>query len=391
MKHDGLVVVLGIGVNQKDFIRRLKLRKYTICGFGKGRNDPEARNDCDYFFEVDTSHSDQIIKHVESIGIPVIGIGSFAGGKAIQSLQELERHFGVSTKIPKNISVGMDKLAQQVLYRQFDIGALNTIRAKDLDSYSSLNDTEYYIVKPSVGRGSLDIRIMTASDIKSRIQTLSSQDLVIQEYFVGTEYRVFALIQDKRLKLMCPIVRKSVQGSHLIGRLIYAPKSSAILNKYFDNVIRKCNLVNCVVKADILINGNEIRLIEMDIGVGGGEYFKKLISMIYSRDVTELYIDLILDKQISAIPSPINQKKIMDYFYLANGVYEIDRDSIQKFFKNEYTDPVVQFNALIPNQFTARAKINSDFIAAVVHSADIPLETTHDSFRKFMDHHRIKH
>lgn len=64
-----------------------------------------------------------------------------------------------------------------------------------------------------------------------------------------------------------------------LGVLKYSGEHRELLENFIKKFIQKTNIVNTIMKADIIVSPEkDIHVIEMDIGVGGGTYYKEFVS-----------------------------------------------------------------------------------------------------------------
>ena len=124
----------------------------------------------------------------------------------------------------------------------------------------------------------------------------------------------------------------------------------------------------------------------MDIGVGGGKYFKNFINSSTGIDIIELYLDLILGKEISATTETLTRFKLMDYCYIEKNRYNLNKEMINNFFKKLLGNCIIQYNSMLEKEFLSKAEVNSDFIVAAIHHRhDISNQEINIEFKKFMD------
>ncbi|RTR05355.1 ATP-grasp domain-containing protein [Halomonas nitroreducens] len=365
-----LVVSVGAGCAQRKFIEKLKAHEYKVAAFGRGRNDPYAVSLCDYFEEIDTSNGAEAVSWIKSLGERVLGAGSFSGGGAIDTLQYIDRAFSLCTQIPGNLSVGIDKKEQQKLYKKIKAGHIETFYGDEFkDLTVKVKKDKMYIVKPVVGRGSLGVYTLSGKEVLEKINEQGLPGCVVQEYVEGKEYRVLLLVHNRTIKTLCPIRRESAAGSCLLGRLSFDMTAEALLNHYFKSLLSKMNVENSIVKADVLVHEGTVKLIEMDIGVGGGVYFVKYASEVQGFDIVDDYIGLITGGEVrNHMGLRKRGELVMDYVYHDYGDNVLLQDSLIKKMSDMLGGCSIQFNPLLKNKVGGRPQKNSDFIFCVIHN-----------------------
>lgn len=365
---DKLVVSVGAGYPQYPFIYALKEKGYQVAAFGKGRNDENAVKLCDYFKEIDTGNHIEAIDWLKQLPIEVSAVGSFAGGIAINTLHEISRAFNLPTSIPKPLSVGMDKFSQQKLYEKYNLNSIKTFRVSEFIKTPLLaNGIDEFIIKPSIGRGSAGVCKVTLKELKKLIfeKAISETDM-IQEFRSGEEYRMLIIVQDNELKLLAPIKRQSFHGSFLLGRLSYVDDHLIKIKDYVIKMIDNLKLKDVIIKADILVSEENIDMIEMDIGVGGGVYYKTFISYLFNYNITDEYINLITGNEVAQAKTS-EHKVLMDYVYNLSGKpITYDKLNCNQLLNNILGENIIVPNLLCPGK-TGNFKSNADFIFCVIH------------------------
>lgn len=364
-----VIVSVGAGTMQYPFIHALHSRGHQIVAFGKGRNSDRAVSLCSHFKAIDTSDHNAAIAWLKSLELPISAAGSFAGGKAIDTLQAICSEFNLPTRVPDYLHVGMDKIRQQELYQKFQLSTIRTWRLSDTEPLLPvLSNLKDFIVKPAIGRGSAGVLRMSYGELEHAVHTRTLlPGTVIQEFKEGIEFRVLLMVQQGTIKVLAPIHRCSFEGTFLLGRLAYSNEHLPRLHRYLDEMVRRLNIVDAVIKADLMINDDDIDMIEMDIGVGGGYYFKAYISDLFQQDLIETYIDLITGTPIKAIEA-VNDLLCMDYIYNLHGTPTTYEPTKIEAELNALVGPHrILINQLRPEQ-TGHHNSNADFLFTVIHS-----------------------
>jgi|GEM_PF-6594703 len=368
-----IVVSVGMGPGQLAFIKRLKELGYAVAAFGKGKNSDEAERLADYTAEIDTRNAQEAIKWINSLNVEVIAVGSFAGGMAVTTVQKLSNYYHVPTEIPDIFVVGADKVKQQMLYEKYGLSSIKTWKIGDISStlLEKFEDDEEFILKPAVGRGSEGITIFTKDEFINYIQKqegINSEDIV-QIVRKGNEYRCIMIVQNGKLKLVAPILRKSYRDTVFLGVLRYSNVHLELLEQFVDKFIKESNIVNTIIKADIIVSKKHIDIIEMDIGVGGGSYYKKFVSRLYGRNLMDEYIKLITNQPIETfVVAEPNLK--MDYvFNHFSTPIRYDLEECLNKLESNFGECEIQINQLHP-EVKGGFNSNADFIFTVMHQED---------------------
>ncbi len=361
-----VVLSIGMGPGQLDFIKRLKESGYSIIAFGKGKNSQEAVSLCDYTSEIDTRDFASAVAWIDTLPVKITAVGSYAGGAAVTTVQKLANYYGVCTSVPDELVVGSDKTAQQILYEKYALSSIKTWRAADINAeiVESLGECDY-ILKPAVGRGSEGISFLTKDKLKEKIGRLNNED-IIQVVRKGTEYRCVIIVQNTEIKLIAPILRKSYKDTVFLGILSYSENDIDRLGRFIESFVKKAGLRNTIIKADIIVSEKNIDVIEMDIGVGGGSYYKTFVSRVFGCELMDEYIKLITGQNIDKFEVK-RPDLVMEYVYNHSSKpvhYELER--CKSFYEKKYSYSEIQVNKLHPEGKGGYAS-NADFIFTVIH------------------------
>ena len=228
-----VVVSVGMGPGQLAFIKRLRELGYNVIAFGKGKNSEEAEKLCLYSAQLDTHRSKEVIEWIDSLNVNVIGVGSFAGGQAVHTVQVLSDYYNAPTKIPSELMVETSKEEQQKLLEKYHLSSIHTWKAKDLSVEMVKREAnDDFIVKPANGRGSKGILFIDKEALKKRLDNHDFQeDDVIQVVKKGREYRCVFIIQNQKIKLLAPILRKFYRNTLFLGVLRYSEKDLNVIEK----------------------------------------------------------------------------------------------------------------------------------------------------------------
>lgn len=364
---DKCIVSVGIGPGQTDFIRAVKNRGYLVAGFGKGDNDLEAIQLCDFCADIDTADADAAIEWLQGIPAQIVAAGSFAGGVAIKTLQLITNVFQLATCFDSKCIVGMNKIEQQKIYEQYHLSTIKTWMGDEIKA-ENIESGKQYIVKPCEGRGSKGVFRLSGAELLTQIdnEKIGVRDIV-QEYFEGVEYRAVLFVQDGKAVALLPIKRISYKNTYFLGKLSYEESGRAPITEFAKRVIEQFHMSQAVLKFDVLVHGAEVNLIEMDVGVCGGIYFGEYLSALLDSNTTELYLDIILNQK--AEKQRIKKADmIMEYIYNEKQVpIHYNLEQCKKKLQERYgIDTRIVVNRLHP-EFKSGYSSNADFIFAVIH------------------------
>lgn len=360
------ILSVGAGYPQEEFADAIKARGYKLLSIGKGKNSEHVIKVSDVFAEIDTHSFEEVDRWIQNNNIQFDAAGSFAGGGAILTLQQINKKYHMPTEVPDDLMVGMDKFSQAELYEKYNLTSIKSWTVSEMNSVPE--DVNEFVVKPAIGRGSVGVEFVSRETLVDRLSKgLIPEDYIIQVFRKGTEYRMLLIIQNSEIKLLAPILRRSYKNTSFLGRLSCCTNELNRIEAYCERMVEDMKLVNGIIKFDILVSREHIDMIEMDISVGGGIYFKRYIEKLFEWDIINKYIDLILDNPIEHAHIT-NPKLVMDYVYNETGEpFEMNSDVLESALKEIIVgDFKVVYNKFKPWE-TGKFGSNADFICTVIH------------------------
>jgi hypothetical protein len=366
MKKDITILSIGAGYPQEEFADAIKERNYKLISIGKGKNSAYVISKSDLFAEVDTHSFEDVDKWITENNIHFDAAGSFAGGGAILTLQKINKKYDMPTKIPNDLMVGMDKFSQADLYEKYHLTSIKSWTVSDMKSVPE--NIDEFVVKPAVGRGSVGVEFIDREELANRLSKGAiPDDYIIQVFRKGVEYRMLLIAQSGDIKLLAPVKRHSFRDTSFLGRLECCTDDLGRIRDYCECMIKDMNISNAIIKYDILVSAEHIDMIEMDISVGGGIYFKRYIEKLFEWDIINKYIDLILDIPIGNAHIS-NPQLVMDYVYNETGKpFVMNKDELESLLKQKVnSDFKVVYNKFNPWE-TGKFGSNADFICTVIH------------------------
>ncbi len=360
------ILSIGAGYPQEEFADAIKDRNYKLISIGKGMNSEYVISKSDIFAEVDTHSFEDVDNWITENNIRFDAAGSFAGGGAILTLQKINKKYNMPTRIPDDLMVGMDKFSQADLYEKYHLTSIKSWTVSEMKSVPE--DIEEFVVKPAVGRGSVGVEFIDRGELVNRLSKgLIPDDYIIQVFRKGVEYRMLLIAQGGNIKLLAPVKRHSFRNTSFLGRLECCTDDLGRIREYCECMVRDMKISNAIIKFDILVSTNHIDMIEMDISVGGGIYFKRYIEKLFEWDIINKYIDLILDIPIEETHIS-NPKLVMDYVYNETGKpFAMNKEALEALLQKKVNSGFkVVYNKFKPWE-TGKFGSNADFICTVIH------------------------
>jgi len=361
-------VSVGMGPGQHDFIKHLKERGFTVAAFGKGKNSEEAMRMCDYCAEIDTRDYEAAAKWLDSLNINVIAVGSYSGGQAVRTVTKLSNYFHTATCIPDEIISDNTKIGQQRMLEKHGLSSIKTFGLREFENVGELNLTDKYVVKPDVGRGSEGVKIVSYAELSDIYRgSLEDDKTVVQSFRKGTEYRCVLMINEGKIILLAPVKRTSYKNTVFLGVLEYSDKDYNNIYTFFESFVKRAGIVNSVIKTDVIVSADCIDVIEMDIGAGGGMYYKKYVGSLFGINLMDEYINLTLGKKLDEF-KVTNPCLRMEYVF-NNFSYPVgyDIEECMKALSDRFGEAEIVRNILEPEKKGGYAS-NADFIFTVIRS-----------------------
>lgn len=372
------ILSIGAGYPQEEFADAIINRGYKLISIGKGNNSEHVISVSDIFAEIDTHSFEDVDKWITENNIHFDAAGSFAGGGAILTLQKINKKYAMPTKVPDDLMVGMDKFSQANLYEKYNLTSIKSWTISELEEIP--DDVDEFVVKPSIGRGSVGVEFVKREELIQRLSQHSiPNDYIIQVFRKGVEFRMLLIAQNGQIKLLAPIRRCSFRNTSFLGRLSCSTEELPRIQSYCQKMIKDMNITNGIIKFDILVSEHYIDMIEMDISVGGGIYFKRYIEKLFDWDIINKYIDLILNIPLDEA-TIANPNLVMDYIYNETGnPFEMDAKKLEATLKNQIRGDVkVVYNKFKP-WYKSKMESNADFICTVIHNdSDVTNEGLND-------------
>lgn len=360
------ILSIGAGYPQEEFADAIKARGYKLLSVGKGKNSEHVIKISDVFAEIDTHSFEDVDKWINENNIHFDAAGSFAGGGAILTLQKINKKYKLPTAVPEDLMVGMDKFSQADLYEKYNLTSIKSWTVSELTDVPK--DVKDFVLKPSVGRGSVGVEFVNKTSLLDKLTHHTiPDDYIIQVFRKGIEFRMLLIVQKGQIKLLAPVKRNSYRETSFLGRLSCSMDNYDRIKKYCEHMINDMKINNAIIKFDILVSEHNIDMIEMDISVGGGIYFKRYIEKLFDWDIINKYIDLILNIPIDEAHIT-NPGLVMDYIYNNTGrPFEMNSIMLETTLKRVIKgDFKVVYNKFKPWQ-TGKMASNADFICTVIH------------------------
>ncbi|MCR5509596.1 MAG: ATP-grasp domain-containing protein [Lachnospiraceae bacterium] len=158
-------------------------------------------------------------------------------------------------------------------------------------------------------------RTMEEHQRKASLEDDPSDDYILEEALIGDEYAVdgfmegynYEIMLVRRKRLTPPPARQAVEY------MVIMPSDDraleARIRDYMSSVCETLGLKDCMLHADIVINGRDINVIEVSASPAGRHVYDELIPMACGVDPAEQYIRYM--SGASHYFQPLNSRKLM--------------------------------------------------------------------------------
>lgn len=373
MREAKTVISVGAGINQVPFIQALVRQGMHVVGFDLDEDAP-GKELCSHFANISTWDYEKAIKWLDQLNINYAGVGCFSCGKAIITQQKIANHYQLVGNTQSDYyKVHCDKAFLREKLLQANLSSLVEQRVKEIDLQQSkklFSQDMKYIVKPVSGISSKGIHTVDGENIQAKLETLMDNvdnDLIIQPYLDGKEYRIVGLIQDKKIKFLALLIKENLFGTVFTGRLyphIVEDWSRNLVNQITDAF----QVGTSAIKIDVIKNGENIEILDLDFGIPG-DYFETFIAQYcLDYDYINQYIRMIINEPIRRSYRLSSQYQCFDYIYIiSNKCYKFNLKNISEILKSILGECII-----VPTKrngtILSYPKSNLDNIVGVIHS-----------------------
>lgn len=242
---------------------------------------------------------------------------------------------------------------------------LRNVKSEILDKEINIDSFRFpVIIKPRYGSGSKNVKILNSKDEYIRYIDSNSIDdeLIIEELFSGEEYGVDgAIINDKsyitllrKKEVTKPPYRQEIGYFNVCNLELYKN-----ISNFMDKVKNCIGMNNCLINADVIINGNEIFVVELTGRPAGHSINNQLLQLSTEINLVEEFVKYCLKNTFNFIPKKIHLLKEC-FFDFENMIVEqipdknimLNKFKWLKYYecnieKDSFLEPIVDGNSIM--------------------------------------------
>ena len=337
---NNIIVVVGIGWQQKKSILYLKKLNYIILGIDNNAN-PFCKRNVDYFINVNTDDITKCFKLIKKYTNGPKYIFSFVSDKTMLSASLLREKFNLDGIKPYQVKKLINKKTQKIIFTKNRINIPNY----ELISKSNLQinfNSKNYIAKPIDGSGSrgvflLDKKINLITAFNNSIKYSKKKQIIIEEFIKGGEFSVESIYYNKKTYILSIFKRKKYNNTSAseIYSVNLGSEKENLIKQYLNLVFKSFNINNLAYHSEIIINKNsDIFLIDIAGRAGGFMVSDGLVSLSTAYNVNKFLIDIALKNKI-LIPRIYKRKFVyIKYLKLKKGIFDSYKNNNKKIIKN---------------------------------------------------------
>lgn len=185
------------------------------------------------------------------------------------------------------------------------------------------------IIKPRFGSGSRDVFYCADEmDLKDAFRMIqdAKEHFILEEAVQGEEYSIDGAVMEGKLvvtllrkKEISKLPERQPISSIAIDLDEISNELSNHLQSKLGNVVKALNYDNCLVNADLIIQGNEVFVIEISPRPSGHNLHNVFVPYATGVDLAEEYIKYLLEKEYS-FRRKVNRRQKITFFSFENVV-----------------------------------------------------------------------
>ncbi|MDC1135650.1 ATP-grasp domain-containing protein [Alphaproteobacteria bacterium] len=325
------ILILGAGYQQIPLIRRAKKRKAFVVVCDISSNSPGI-SDADLHIKCDIHDQKKIITVIKDLKLDaILTIGT---DQAMVCVSQVAYECGLPCHLlPQAAKYATNKELMSSRFDKFHVKTPKSFAVtKELDN-PRLDELSFpLVVKPIAGQGQKGIRrANNLSELQNAIEhaknyNILEQDagVIIEEFFEGSEITLSAWLCNGSILWVGaadritfnPLPAIGIAFQHIAPSL-QAAKISNDLNKTLLKVAKAYGMKNGPLYAQIIVEKNEHRVIEVGARIGGGnEYF--LYKYSTGIDLADASLNLALNLPVDYI---FEQREIICNHALVNFIF----------------------------------------------------------------------
>ena len=355
-----LFVSVGAGRHQVPVIEHLKRQGHRVAAFDLDAAAPGLAL-ADHAATISTWDAPGAIAWLAAQKLEPDAIVCFSYGKALETQQALIRHWGLPGAVPCELSeLSGDKRKLRTHLHRMGWGPAPVTGPDDV---ARVEASDLYIVKDRIGGSSRNVRQVSGRQLRSEAHEINWDRLVVEPWLEGDEYRIAAVVQDRRPIVANRLRRTPLAGTFLTGRLCSEPLTTSLETRLLDRLIQAHpDFHEGVVKIDSIAG----TVVEIDFGIAGDLLESHMSDFGGGSDLRAASAALHLGQQLSDL-RPVAAGCCIDFLYLPNDrKWRLDTASLQA-RAERLLGRALCVPLQIEGELTGQRRTNMDAIAGILH------------------------
>lgn len=323
---DKTLLVLGAGLDQIPGILKAKeMGCYIICL--DGNKNAEAKKYCDEFYVVSIKHIEQLDNFIEnSLAKKVDGVIAF-GVDIPYIISYVSDKLGVNYTIPLfSAKLSEDKYSSKEFMQKHNISIPKyklVISFDDIDSF--IKEFGFPIIlKPVDNSASRGISLINNYDCIAEyydyaLKESPQKKVIVEKYLNGPQISTESFVIDGKIYNigfadrnygdMERFLPNIIENGGDLPSVFMKEKHKKQLEKYLIIISKELNILNGVIKGDIVIHEDELYIIEFALRLSGGNFSTIEIPESTGVDFIKVAINLHLNEPIEKKQLEVKKEK----------------------------------------------------------------------------------
>lgn len=325
------LVFIGGGIESKPALKHSKSLGYENILIDKDVNCP-SKEFCDYFIPSSVYDHQKAIILLRKLNIDFHGVLCVATDASI-TLAQICNEFSLNGPTISSAEVLTDKILMKEVFKKENLPIPNFQEVKSIsDIKIFLSSHDKAVLKPSDNRGSRGVFILTSDLSESQLTDFykeskslsSSKKVIIEEFLEGDQLSTESIvnnskaytigISDRNYSRLAEFYPRIIEdGGDLPSKYIYLKKE---IDRLVQNVSDTLGLDYGVLKGDLVVHENEVKIIEFGLRHSGGYFCTHEIPLSTGVDFIGLSIKSSIGLQLSSAEvSPSLSRFISQRFF----------------------------------------------------------------------------
>lgn len=355
-----IAIVLGGTNPHKALIENLRTRGYYTLLIDYNENPP-AKEIADNHIKFSTLDQEGVLSIAKSVNAELV-ISTCVDQANVTACYVGEK---LELPIPYSYQCAINISSKATMKEMMKIGNIPTPKFVSVKEDEPFNLEELnfpLVVKPSDSNGSKGVRKVDNLNelnqyIKVAFDISRNKKVIIEEFIEGAEIGIDCFISDDKTHIITMHQKRkpiSKDGSVIfsIGSIsppVISDVAMDSIGRIAGQISEVFNLKNTPLLIQVIVNGDEVKVIEFSPRIGGGLNFKK-INLFAKFDIINAAVDSFLGVKVSPKYEKPNFLYSENHIYTEPGIFGeitdyqglIDNNTIVDFFPNKTRGMVIE-------------------------------------------------